>query len=175
MRSILLMIIFAFSLIAVPALAQLNPVLSVGPLFSVPIGDLDENADFGIGGGLRFEYPVLDNLTPTLSLDYIHFSEAKLYQTSVTNNAFIALAGLKFFPIKKLYVLGQAGVNLFNSKVETDIFNIITTTTLKKNKFIGSLGIGYEVARIFDLGVHYNLSDKANFINLRIAYMFNFK
>lgn len=87
-------------------------------------------------------------------------------------------AGLKYFPVKNLYIQGEAGVSFIvnKSKIDAD----------KSASFVYAPQVGYLIplgkGNYLDAGFRfesnskfYNNGSQANFLGLRVAYAFDTK
>jgi hypothetical protein len=137
----------------------------------VPVGNLTNTANFGLGVTPRLQYGIADNVALTFTSGIYHFfpkdiylqngSESYKYQNDL--DLIPVKAGIKAFVLSKLYIGAEAGIGFQVDNGGGD------------SKFMASGGIGYALKN-WDIGVRYeNFSAngyKNGIIGLRLAYGF---
>ncbi|PJJ79508.1 hypothetical protein [Mucilaginibacter auburnensis] len=140
----------------------------------LPVGNLTNTANFGLGLTPRLQYGVSENVAVTFTTGIYHFFTKEIripsglpgqYNTMENKLDLIPVkAGVKSFVSSNVYFSGEIGVAL---QVDNGGGG---------SQFIASPGVGYAGDK-WDLGVRYeNLSktgsNSAGFIGLRLAYGF---
>jgi len=152
--------------------------LSVGPEVALPIGDFGDRYTWAIGGSVQGDLSVLkDKLFITLNAGYISFIKNDDYNGRFQSNLQVipVKAGLKYFPIKNLFVQGEAGVSFLTNKDDVG--------GTKSATFAYAPQVGYQFnlgnSSAIDLGIRFQGNSKFtdggssnNFFGLRAAYSF---
>ena len=145
--------------------------LGIGAEFAFPTGDFSDGTDFGYGGSLQFQTPIVEKLNFTASAGYLNFKAKKYDFAGVTyggnNVGFIPVkAGVNYFLAENFYVGGELGAS-FGTKDNTG------------TAFVYSPRIGVEFpvsdGGSIDLGARYESwsnDGTARFVGLRLAYNF---
>ena len=131
--------------------------LGIGLSLGIPTDDF---YNFAVGGDLRLQKDFYSNVSGLLSLGYTNFSAEGEDMGSV---GFIPLkAGIKVFPIERLYISGEVGAGF-------------GTDEGQKTSFVYAPGIGLGFNNGLDLGLRYENFTKYGMgqVALRIAYGFN--
>ena len=131
--------------------------LGIGLSLGIPTDDF---YNFAVGGDLRLQKDFYSNVSGLLSLGYTNFSAEGEDMGSV---GFIPLkAGIKVFPIERLYISGEVGAGF-------------GTDEGQKTSFVYAPGIGLGFNNGLDLGLRYENFTKYGIgqVALRIAYGFN--
>lgn len=164
---------FAFSNVS----AQTDPAmggskLGIGAEFAFPTGDFGDASDFGYGGSLQFQTPIIEKLNFTASGGYLNF-KGKEYDVPGLgtlgggNAGFIPVkAGINYFLAENFYVGGELGAAFATGDNSGTAF-----------VYTPHIGVEFPVADkgSIDLGARYEAwSDNGTlrFIGLRLAYNF---
>lgn len=151
---------------------------SVGPEVAIPMGDFGDAVGVGIGGSLRYEAPINDNLSWTGTVGFISFSKKSFddgfgdeydYSASIIP----IQAGIKYYfteSFNGFYVGAEAGLNLVKVKVSY----LDASATESDTKFGFAPQIGYHIASI-DIAARYQVIADADYLGFRIAYVFGGK
>ena len=148
-------------------------ILSVGPDANLPVGDFKNGYNWSIGGSIQGDFAIVKRaLYVTVNAGYDNFFAVNSGQ----NLELIPVkAGLKYYPVKNLYVQGTAGVSFLTNKSDLGADNSAV--------FAYSPQIGYLIPlggkNYLDAGVKfegdskfYNNGTSANFLGLHVAYAF---
>ncbi len=146
--------------------------LGIGAEFAFPTGDFSDGTDFGYGGSLQFQTPIVEKLNFTASAGYLNFKTKEYDFGGVTlggvNYGFIPVkAGVNYFLAENFYVGGELGAS-FGTKDDSG------------TAFVYSPRIGVEFpvsdnGGSIDLGARYESwshDGTARFVGLRLAYNF---
>jgi hypothetical protein len=137
----------------------------------LPVGDLRNTANFGLGLTPRLQYGVADNVALTFTSGLYHFFMKDFYvtdgaQTYKYQNDLDLIpvkAGIKAFVSSNIYIGAEAGIGF---QVDNGGGN---------SKFLSSGGIGY-ASKKWDVGARYESFGANGYrngvIGLRVAYGF---
>jgi hypothetical protein len=157
-------------------------ILSVGPDAGLPLGSFKDNYNWSIGGSIQGDFAIVKRaLYVTVNAGYDNFfSKDNLQVDGVpVNEKDLQLipvkAGLKYYPVKNLYIQGQAGVAILTNKSDVGADN---STVFAYSPQIGYLiplggknfldaGVKFESYAAFTSGGSSN-----NFLGLHVAYAF---
>jgi hypothetical protein len=90
--------------------------LSAGADGGLPIGSLRQYYNWNLGGSLQGDFPIInDQLYATLNGGYDNYFAKKKYNLPDIHLIPVK-AGLKFFPVKFVYLQGEAGVSFITNK-----------------------------------------------------------
>ncbi|MDB5111358.1 MAG: hypothetical protein JWR67_2472 [Mucilaginibacter sp.] len=155
---------------------------SIGVDAGIPTGNLSNSYNWNLGGSVQADIPVVSQaLFVTVNAGYNNiFGKSNIAGTnlSATNIQLLPVkAGLKYFPISKFYVQGEAGAGFALNKAAAGFD--------KSAAFIYAPQVGYQFPiggqSFIDAGVRYEGStkfnsaidnSKVNFVALRVAYGF---
>ncbi len=192
-----MLMLLGFGIITQNAKAQ-SGRFSVGLEVAQPMGTMGDAAGFGIGGSLRYELPVGDNLGIMLTAGYLSFGGKDidfvvpgLIDTTIegpsTSVIPIQLGAKYYFNEAQdgFYAQLEVGVHMFSyGKIEGD-----TTDSESKTYLSFAPGVGYHLANL-DFGLKYQLingiegfdettfeetTEMYSYLGLRIAYVFGEK
>lgn len=153
MRSVKTLFLLVGLAISVSSFAQFSAGLEIASAMS----NSSSIGTAGIGGSIRYEAPIKNKLSWTCSAGYLSFSNQGDIRFP-TGNSIIAISnGVKYYlyePGKGLYAAADIG--------------------LSGHRSIFSPGMGYRINR-WDLTGRYNAIQDANYISLRVAYVFGLK
>ena len=167
--------------------------LSIGAELGLPMGDFGDVSGIGIGGTVRFEAPVGDNLGVTGTAGYISFSGKDFTVGTITftgESSYLipVQAGLKYYFTEQqngLYGHIMLGVHMY--KTEEVTVNPSTLEVTSKSKMKAALSyapeIGYHMESL-DFGLRYQLysisatdgfgnsaSKTYSYLGIRIAFV----
>ncbi|MFA6083455.1 outer membrane beta-barrel protein [Mucilaginibacter sp.] len=151
-------------------------LLSAGVEAGLPVGHLHDNYNWSFGGSLEGDFPILKNqLYATLNAGYTnihHNNDSRLKDIQEIP----VMAGMKYFPISRFYIQGQAGASFLTDHSD---LNADKSTTFVYAPQIGTL-INLGKSSYLDAGVKFEGNTKFydngksnNFIGLRVAYAFS--
>jgi hypothetical protein len=150
--------------------------LGVGVEGLLPVGNLHDISNVGIGGTARLQYGIANNLALTLTSGYYNFFGKEIGNTGVKYKSLGMVpvkAGIKAFFTNNLYFGAEVGAG-FETKAFGD-FQGDNADLKKDTKLILAPGLGY-ASKSWDVGVRYeNYSGQSNnygTLGLRIAYGF---
>lgn len=148
--------------------------LSIGADAGIPVGSLRNGYKWNFGGSVQADFPLInDQLYITLNSGYNN-----LFAKNRPNLNDIHLipvkAGLKYFPVKILYVQGEAGASFLtnnskNEKSATFVYapQVGVLIPVGSNNYIDA-GFRFEGNSKF-----YENGKSSNLLAIRIAYAFN--
>ena len=140
----------------------------VGADALLPVGNLKNTANFGLGITPRLQYGIADNVALTLTSGYYHFFNKKIVIPGVgTMQNDLAIVpvklGIKAFVLPHIYIGAEVGVGF-------EVANGGGAT-----KLIASPSIGY-ASKHWDVGARYESFSgngvNYNILGLRVAYAF---
>lgn len=151
--------------------------LSAGVETGIPTGDFNSGNQWNLGGSLQADFNVAKRvLFVTANAGYNRF-----FMEDEANGDISLIpvkAGLKYFPVKNLYIQGETGVSFVanKSKIDAD----------RSAAFIYAPQIGYLIRlnsrNYLDAGIRfesqskiYSNGSRLNFFGLRVAYAFDSK
>ncbi|MDP9077728.1 MAG: hypothetical protein M3O71_09925 [Bacteroidota bacterium] len=151
-------------------------ILSAGAEAGLPVGKLHNNYNWSFGGSLEADFPIVKNqVYATLNggYDNIHHngnSDLKDIQEIPV------MAGIKYFPISRFYIQGQAGASFLTDHSN---LNADKSTTFVYAPQIGTL-INIGKSSYIDAGIKFQGDTKFldngksnNYLGLRVAYAFS--
>ena len=151
--------------------------LSVGPDVTLPVGNFGDFYDWGLGGSVQGELPILNNdLYVTLNAGFNNFFAKDFNGVSGEDLQMIPVkAGLKYYFVKNFYVQGEAGASFITNKDDVG--------ATKSAAFVYAPQVGYLFhlggKNYLDAGVRFEGNSKFvdggssnNFFGLRVAYSF---
>lgn len=144
---------------------------SVGPELLLPQGDWSDGVGMGIGGSLRYERPINDNLSWMATVGYISFAEKD--DSGVKFSMIPVLGGAKYYfteSFNGFYVGAEAGFVSAKAKVEFLGQSVSATDT----EFGFGPQVGYHIS-VLDISARYLMVSDANSIGIRVAYVFGGK
>lgn len=162
--------IFTIALLSIASLFTAQAQMSVGPglEIAIPIGNLSNVANLGIGASGQFQYNLNDNMAVTGTLGYIHF----LTDVDGVSFGMIPLqAGFKYYFSGGLYAMGQVGLHFARSSYSA----LGTSYSNTSNDVSLGIGAGYELAlgnMKLDLAGRFQLISDANYLGLRAGLVF---
>jgi len=146
--------------------------LGIGVDFAFPTGNFGDYTDFGYGGSLQYQAPIVEKLNFTASAGYLNF-KGKDYELpgigtieGGNSGAIPVKAGVRYFLAENFYVGGELGA-------------AFGTTDGAGTAFVYDPHIGVEFpvsdGGSIDLGARYESwsnNGTSRFIGLRLAYNF---
>jgi hypothetical protein len=150
--------------------------LSIGADAGIPVGSLRDNYNWNLGGSVQGDFPIVkDQLYATVNGGYNNFYAKNSFTTSDIHMIPVK-GGLKYFPVKFLYIQGEAGASFITNKNDLG-FN-------KSAVFVYAPQVGVLLnvggKNYIDAGVRFEGNTKFydggntnNFFALRVAYAFN--
>src|SRR5476651_1623185 len=85
--------------------------LSIGADAGIPVGSLRDNYNWNLGGSIQGDFPIIkDQLYATVNGGYDNFY-AKNSNSLSDIHTIPVKGGLKYFPVKFLYIQGEAGAS----------------------------------------------------------------
>ncbi len=172
-------------LLSMSSYAQ-SPRFSVGAEVGLPMGDFSDVNGIGIGGSVRFEYPLTDNIALYGTAGYLTFS-GKDFDTGLggtiegsSQNMIPVQVGIKYYlneVQEGFYFDLEVGVH--NISVKTPDFEILGVVvegeTVSSTELSYAPSIGYHLANI-DISVRYQMvateGSTTAYIGTRLAYVF---
>lgn len=150
--------------------------LSVGVDAGIPTGDFSDSYNWSLGGSAQAELPIAKQLAVTLNAGYNNLF-AKTIAGIPTEDLHLlpVKAGLKFFPVDKFYIQGEAGAAFLLNKDKG------AGTKSAAFAYAPQIGVLLPVGSNFiDAGIRYEGTSKftdgdgptLNVIALRLAYSF---
>ncbi|WP_276481557.1 hypothetical protein [Paraflavitalea pollutisoli] len=151
---------------------------SVGPDAALPVGNFSDGYNWGIGGSIQAEFPVVPQVLHLVAnAGFLNFFNDDDKNKQGENLSFLPVkVGVKYYPIKLLYVQADAGAAFITNKTKvkadkTAAFvyapQVGVTVPLGGSSSIDA-GFRYErVSRIVD-GQH-----NPSYFGLRVAYGFS--
>ncbi len=171
-----LAILFAAVFLSVMGYTQQGTTqLSVGPEIGFPTGDFKDWAKTGFGGTAKALFGIGTNGQVTLTAGYLSFGfDGDMSEFEGNFGILPILAGYRQ-NFNGFYIEPQAGIGIYNYKVKF----MGEEDTDSESAFTWSLGAGYVVNQVVDIGVRYQSADVdgdnvAGF-GLRVAYVFNLR
>jgi hypothetical protein len=154
-------------------------IYSAGVESGLSVGKFKDTQNWNLGGSIQADIPVISQLYVTINSGFQnYFGKNNVYSTSFSAKDIQVIpvkAGLKFFPIGKLYVQGEAGADFVLNKADAGYD--------KTAAFVYAPQVGYQFAlngnSLVDIGARYEAStrytdglasSKINTIGLRVAY-----
>jgi hypothetical protein len=147
--------------------------ISVGPEAGIPIGSFGDRYDWSFGGSVQGEYSIINNsLSVILNAGFSNVFGSN----GVEDLQLIPVrAGLRWYPVNKFYLQGDAGVSFIANK------NDLPGSKSASFVYAPQLGtlIGLGGKNYLDAGIRfegnskfYNSGSSNNQLALRIAYSF---
>jgi len=151
---------------------------SVGPEVAIPMSDFGDLVGVGIGGSLRYEAPINENLSWMGTVGFISFGKKSFddgfggeYDFSAT--IIPIQAGLKYYfteSFSGFYAGAELGANLVKGKASGDGVSVSDSET----KFGFAPQVGYHLS-VIDISARYQIISDSNYLGFRIAYVFGGK
>ena len=138
---------------------------SIGVDAGLPVGDAHKVSNFAIGGSLKYDHPIADQLFLTGSAGYTRF----LYKSEIKD--FVGKSGAGFIPVK-------AGLKYYFDDAffaEGQLGAVFSTESGGGTGFAYAPGVGYSFAGGLEAGVRYEGWSKdgtTSQIALRVAFRF---
>jgi hypothetical protein len=181
MKKIITSVIVAISLISVSSVSKAQDGrFSIGAEIGIPMGDFGDAAGLGIGGSIRYEAPMGDNIGLTGTAGYISFGGKTISGVKLESSYLIPLqAGLKYYFDEQqsgFYAQAELGFHMYKStEVTLDIINgTFTTKDKTKAAFSYAPEVGYHMESL-DLGLRYQMvsteGNTTSYLGIRIAYV----
>jgi hypothetical protein len=159
-------------------------IYSVGAESGIAVGNFKDAYKWNLGGSLQADIPIASQFYVTINAGYQnYFGKNTIYGTTfspVDIHLIPVKAGLKFFPVKDIYVQGEAGAAFVLNKSDVGYSNaaafiyaptIGVQLPLNGSSYIDA-GVRYEASTKFTSGVD---NTKTNILGLRVAYAFAVK
>jgi hypothetical protein len=150
--------------------------LSIGTDVGIPLGSLKNNYDWDLGGSIQADLPIVNNqLYLTINSGYNNFF-AKNSFTQNDLNMIPVKGGLKYFPVRWLYLQGEAGASFITNKNSIGIDkSAVFVYAPQAGVLVNAGGKNYlDVGFRFEGNAKFYDSGKTNnFLALRIAYAFS--
>lgn len=150
--------------------------LSVGADAGVPVGSLKDNFDWNLGGSIQADFPIIkDQFYATVNSGYNNFFAKN---SSELNDLHMipVKAGLKYFPLKFLYIQGEAGASFITNKSDLGLNKSAVFVYAPQAGVL--LNVGGK--NYIDAGFRFEGNSKFydggktnNFLAIRVAYAFN--
>ena len=173
MKSKNLLLVLALTVLsATAAFAQ----FSVGAEVGLPMGTFGDVAGIGIGGSLRYDKAINDNMSWGVSAGYLSFGGKELFPGISTGSSSLIpiTGGIKYnFAGADGGFYGGVDLGIWMTSVSVSIpgFGSVTATG---SEFGFAPGLGYR-AGAFDVAARFNIVSSANYVGARIAYVFGAK
>ena len=183
--------IVALVLISTGSFAQ-NGRFSVGAELGLPMGDFGDISSMGIGGTLRYELPMGDNLGLTATAGYMAFSGKEVGGFDMPDWTMIPVQiGAKYYFTEQqegFYGMVELGVHAISYDFEYQVPHIDPTTfaitytteteSVSDTKLSYAPAIGYHLANV-DIGLRYQMiateGSATSYLGIRLAYVFGEK
>jgi hypothetical protein len=169
MKKVLLSIV---AVVAISAASFGQGRFSIGPEIALPMGDWSDAIGLGIGGSLRYEGTINDNLNWLVTAGYLSFAEKD--NSGLKFSAIPVQAGLKYYfteSFNGFYGGVDLGIHALKAKADIDGFGSISAS---ETKFGIAPSIGYHLASV-DISAKYQIISDANYLGFRVAYVFGGK
>lgn len=150
---------------------------SIGIDGGLASGRLNTNYNWSLGGSLQADIPLINNnLYATVNAGYTSvFADKNLNSAPEDINLIPVKAGLKYFPLKDIYIQGEAGVSFILNKDEIGYSNSASFLYAPQIGVLFPIGAKNSI----DAGVRYESNTKftangssGNIFGLRVAYAF---
>jgi hypothetical protein len=138
---------------------------SIGADGTIPTGDAHELFNYGIGGSLKYEFPVSKTVFVTLSAGYESLHVKSEFQEPGSKSSF------GFIPVKAGIKPYLDGGFFFEGQLGT----VFSTEKDGGNSFLYSPGFGYTFNGGFEIGVRYEAwsnNGTIGQVGARLAYRF---
>lgn len=163
-----------FSFTSLHSSAQVR--LSAGVDGGLPVGSLKDSYDWNLGGSIQADLPLIkDQLYLTVNGGYNNFF-AKNDFTQDDLQMIPVKGGFKFFPVKLIYIQGEAGASFVVNQNKSGLDKNAVFVYAPQAGILLPIGAG----NFIDAGIRYESNAKFydhgktnNFLSLRIAYAFN--
>ncbi|MGA9649571.1 hypothetical protein [Pedobacter sp.] len=158
-------------------------VYSLGIDGGISVGSFRNISKGNFGGTIQADFPITQKLNATANAGYINFYNTNDYPSAKATSdlQYIPVkGGLKYFPLKNIYIQGEAGAGFVLNKSDVGFDNSVA--------FVYAPQIGTRFAigskSYLDAGVRYERStefksasdeSRLNYFGLRIAYAFSHK
>jgi len=165
---------FALSLFTSNVMAGDNGRFSIGANLGLPTGDDANVYSMSIGGSLRYELPVGDNLGITGTVGYnSYLLKSEFDGTGLSLSSIPILLGAKYYFQEQqngFYGMVQLGVTSTTAKVDLGGVSVSASST----DLTFGPAIGYHLANL-DFGAAYDIisasGSSSGIIDIRIAYV----
>jgi hypothetical protein len=150
--------------------------LSIGADAGIPVGSLNSGYDWNLGGSVQGDFPIIKNqFYATINSGYNNFFSGN---NSNGNDLHLipVKAGLKYFPVNRFYIEGEAGVAFLTNK------NNVGANKSAAFVYAPQAGVLLNIGgkNYIDAGIRFESNQKfddygrtSNFFAIRIAYAFN--
>jgi hypothetical protein len=179
----------AIVLLSMTSFAQ-NGRFSVGAELGLPMGTFGDAASIGIGGSLRYEMPMGDNLGLMLTAGYMSFSGKTVAGFDLPNETMIPIqVGAKYyFTEQQDGFYGAVELGVHSTSVTIPAYAGITVggvtygaypeSKVTSTDFSYAPGVGYALANV-DIGLRYQIisstGGSSSYLGVRLAYVFGAK
>ena len=161
-------LVLVFSFIAITgAFAQ----FSVGFEYQLPMGTFGDSFNGGIGGTLRYDKGLNDNMTWGVSAGYISYGAKNVPSGGSASTSLIPIVGGIKYYFTELNKGFYGGADLGFVFASATASYSGASASVSETKFGFMPGIGYRTGPI-DFAVRYNLVGDLNNVGLRLAYVF---
>jgi hypothetical protein len=140
---------------------------SVGAEVALPQGDWSDFVGVGIGGSVRYESAINDNLSWMGTAGYISFAEKD--DSGLKFSMIPVQAGLKYYfneSFNGFYGAAELGITF--AKAE------FAGVSASDSEFGFAPSVGYHLGNI-DISARYQIISDANYLGFRVAYVFGGK
>ncbi len=165
-----------------------NGRFSVGAEAALPMGTFGDGYSLGVGGSLRYEMPMGDNLGLTATAGYISFSGKSVAGYTAPSYSMIPIqVGAKYYFQEQqngFYGMVELGVHSLSYKVNLPSINYTTgavtytETTFTATDLSFAPEVGYMLANV-DIGLRYQIisstGGSTSYLGVRLAYVFGEK
>lgn len=164
------LVLLTFSLLSLavaPSFSQGR--FSIGPEVAMPVGDWSDVVGLGIGGTVRYEGAINDNLNWMATAGYLSFGDKE--DLGVKFSMIPINAGVKYYfdeSFSGFYAGAELGFNVVKAKYEDTGFGSFSAS---ETKFGFAPMVGYHIS-VIDIGAKYALVSDANYFGVRVAYVF---
>lgn len=150
--------------------------LSIGADAGVPVGSLNDGYSWNLGGSIQADFPIIkDQLYATINGGYNNFF-AKNSDNLNDIHLIPVKAGLKYFPVKCLYIQGEAGASFLTNQGEIGANKSAVFVYAPQVGVLLNVGGGNYIDAGFRFegdAKFYDGGKTNNFLGLRVAYAFN--
>lgn len=163
-----LLTVFAIACISAASFAQGR--FSIGAEAALPMGDFGDVVGFGIGGTVRYESPINDNLSWMATAGFISYGKKDIGGGIDASATQIPIqGGVKYYfteSFNGFYAGGEVGVHMTKVKVSGGGLSADASST--DVSFAPSLG--YHLGSI-DISARYQIVSDADYLGIRVAYV----
>lgn len=173
----LLFIAVACALLSTNVASAQNGRFSIGAEVSLPMGDFGDAVGIGVGGSLRYEIPMGDNLGLTATAGFLSFSAKET--DGITETMIPVQLGAKYYFQEQqegFYGMVEVGIHSMTIKTPAYDFGIIQipSESVSETDLSYAPEVGYHLAN-FDIGVRYQMiattGSTTSYLGLRLAYV----